>query len=662
MSSVKIDLNMKTLRVRVPKGRDPFVNARLISLGCDARGRERFWISSCNGVSGSTGVTIDEDGTFRLYHLNKPLITYCYSAAPENENTLWLCVGLAQVARLNRKTGAYTLYPTGSEPAFVCCGGQLDPATGKFFALGYLDRGGADGTTAVSFDVKSKKAVVHRDVAPDQFMYSCHRNPDGTYTGLAVCPGASLIHWDPRAETVKSIRTSEENPLHDGHPLFITDAQGRAYFSDRGWYSVQNGTIDPDGPKPEREATWFERRGNLAIGCEKDTSGNSAVYVWDMDTGKVRHVTTIPACYAQGITVARSGKLISMNIYGEFRRHDLTTGRLELFRRLPSEAVQPVDHILRLSRDRLIGSNFITQRFWDINLKTGKGFDCGKAAPGGGQVQHFWKIGGKVFLTSYTTANLLEYDPSRHPNFPENPHVVAEPPESMRPVSFADDGRYLFYASTAHYGKLGCTVTRYDTRTGQYIFNSHPVKDQHICSLWLDARRPVLLAHTSFRADCDSCPPTTDITYHLLLNSRDLSVLNAIPLPNSIHSSGIIGPMDHDRLLCKYEAIVGDKPRKNYLAIIDREKFLPPAITELREPPPDMWTTPESMWITQILYAGRPGRFVLMRDHAVELWDLRRWQCLKRFRKDAQVRGIKVQGHSLYMVRPRDILILDDVL
>ncbi len=644
---------MNPIRVRVPKGRDPFVNARLIALGRDVHGRERFWISSCNGVTGSTGALINEDGAFRLYRLGKPRIMYCYSAAPENEDTLWLCVGLSQLARLNLKTGAYRLYPTGAGNAFVCCGGRLDPATGKFFALGYLDCGGADGTTAVSFDVKSRKAVVHRKAAPDQFMYACQRNQDGTYTGLAVCPGASLIHWDPRTETLEHLRISDQYPSIKAPGLFITDDRDRPYFPGQGWYDLRTRSFATGGPKPEREATWFERHGNLVLGCEGDSSGNAAVYVWDLATGKVRQVTAIPACYTQGITLANSGKLISVNIYGEFRRHDLATGRLELFRRLPSDSVQPVDHVLRFSRDRLLGSNFITQRFWEINLKTGKGTDCGKAAPGGGQVQHFWKIGGKVYLTSYTTANLLEYDPARPPNFPENPHVVAEPPESMRPVAFADDGRRLFYASNAHYGKLGCTVTRYDTRAGHYIFKVNPIKDQNIHSLWLDRRRKILLGHTSFHADCDSCPPATDVTSHVRLRAGDLAVLAAIPLPNAIQAGGILGPLDASRLLCQYHAILEGQPRQLCLAAIDREKFPAPDGAQLRP-------APEAT--RQIIYAGKPGLFVLWRGPAVELWDLRRRQCRKLFRKDSQVRGVKVQGRSLYLIRPRDILVLDNAL
>jgi hypothetical protein len=653
---------MKVIRVRIPKSRDPFINAGLISLGADRRGRERFWISSCNGSQGSTGIVIDEEGNYRLYRLNKPIIDYCYCAAAENGDTLWLSVGLAQVARLNLKTGAYTLYPTGAGKAFVCCGGAFDRDTGKFFSLGFLNDSEGHGTTAVSFDVKTKKAVVHPDVTPDEFMYTCHRHPDGTYIAPVVCPGISLLQWNPKTETMTHQRLFDQQSISSGHPLWIVDDQGRPYFPGRGWYDIQTQTYMTDGPKPEREAMWFQRQGNQAIGYEAEPNGGAVVYAWDLSTGKVRKVVSIPVCYAQSIRLSRTGKLVSFNTYGEFRRHDIATGRLELYRRPPTDAVQSGFRSLRLNRDRLIGAGFITQRFWEANLKTGQGMDCGQAAPGGGQVEHFWKIGGKVYLTSYGTGNLLEYDPKRPPGFPENPHVVAEPPHSMRPTTYAEDGRNLYYACNQHYGKLGATVTKYDTRTGSYLFHTDPIKDQSIFKIWLDRRRQTVLCHTTFRADGNSCPPTTDITYHLRLNAADLSVIDSAPLPRLIHASGIIGPLDQKTFLCKYDAEVDGKPWQPYLAVIDREQFTPPVAGQLLEPPPGMWSSAADLWHAKIMYAGRPGLFVLYREKAVELWDMRKWKCLKRFVKDPHVLHLDVQGRSIYLSRARDIVILEDVL
>lgn len=84
--------------------------------------------------------------------------------------------------------------------------------------------------------------------------------------------------------------------------------------------------------------------------------------------------------------------------------------------------------------------------------------------------------------------------------------------------------------------------------------------------------------------------------------------------------------------------------------------------TQLREPPPGMWSSPANMWVMKIVYAGRPGLFVLYRDGGVELWDMRKWTCLRLLKKDPGALQITVQGRSVYLNRARDIVILENAL
>ena len=44
---------------RKPRTPDPFVNSRLTSVGCDASGAERFWISCVTSLHGATSSLID---------------------------------------------------------------------------------------------------------------------------------------------------------------------------------------------------------------------------------------------------------------------------------------------------------------------------------------------------------------------------------------------------------------------------------------------------------------------------------------------------------------------------------------------------------------------------------------------------------------------------
>ena len=48
----------KPQRLPLPKTRDPFINVSLKPLGQGEDGEERFWISSWNRNSGSTGVVV----------------------------------------------------------------------------------------------------------------------------------------------------------------------------------------------------------------------------------------------------------------------------------------------------------------------------------------------------------------------------------------------------------------------------------------------------------------------------------------------------------------------------------------------------------------------------------------------------------------------------
>ncbi|MBI2441676.1 MAG: hypothetical protein HYV35_09930, partial [Lentisphaerae bacterium] len=55
----------RIIRVPLPKTRGPFINAPLISLGADAAGEERFWISTWNAYSGCLAVLVTESGKHR---------------------------------------------------------------------------------------------------------------------------------------------------------------------------------------------------------------------------------------------------------------------------------------------------------------------------------------------------------------------------------------------------------------------------------------------------------------------------------------------------------------------------------------------------------------------------------------------------------------------
>ncbi|KPL00383.1 MAG: hypothetical protein AMK75_05490, partial [Planctomycetes bacterium SM23_65] len=374
----------KMLHVPVPKTRDPFVNTPLLSLGRDRRGVERFWSSSWNSNVGCMGLVVDETGNHRIYRFDGRFPGF-YSAAQENERTLWLCGDLGTVVRLDLVTGKYHFFETGAPYALVFQGMILDRKSGKLFAAAYP----YTTTTAFSFDFRRRKPVqLHENVTPDHYMRFSFPNGDGTWSILFSCPGTSIVRWDPRKETVRTTRVEDETDVHGVAGLrsrLIADDAGGYYFPGGGWYNPRTRRFLKTGPRPEREMCWFARRGKLAYGAASEGE-KMLVGVWDLTRGKVRDLCRIPDAHVLGVNVTASGKLVALNMYGVFYRFDAGTGVLEMSRTLPTDAVGRVDCVCRIDKERLLGTPFITQRFWEANVRTGKGFDCGRAAPGGGEV------------------------------------------------------------------------------------------------------------------------------------------------------------------------------------------------------------------------------------------------------------------------------------
>ena len=213
----------------------------------------------------------------------------------------------------------------------------------------------------------------------------------------------------------------------------ISDVEGRRYLPELGWFDPGKWRLDGRGPRPGKEMTWFARQGDTAFGAE-DLKGAAAIHEWDMKTGCVRHVCDMPDSQIHSCNLTRSGRIVAVNVYGVFYRFDAMRGALELTRVLPTDAVSYVDCLCRMDEDRLLGTTFITQRFWEANIKTGHGMDCGRAAPEWGEVTQTWKVGRKVYMAAYIGGELVEYDPSTPPRYPENPRVQRGPATAGSPL------------------------------------------------------------------------------------------------------------------------------------------------------------------------------------------------------------------------------------
>jgi len=635
------------LTVSIPKTRDPFVNTWLTALAPGDDGSDRFWICSYNGNAGTTGVLVTEDGGHRLYRFGSRFSGF-YSAVPGDANTLWLCGDLSRVVRLSLDTGRWTEHETGVERGRPVYRGMiLDPKTRKLFA--YANH------AAFSMDASSGRvAKSHSGIEAGHNMSYSFANGGGTWTLVTGLPGRFLLRWDPRAGTVsvrpwtQPVRPGSQAP--SGMPP-IRDGKGRLYLPGYGWYLPGREAFDRSGPFPEREANWFARRGELVWGAIWEQSDVDVVR-WDMKHGSVQFVCKVPDCQSFNLNMTSSGKIVAVNMFGVFHRYDGASGALELSRVLPVEQVGRLDCLCRADDDHLIGTPYITQRFWRVNLRTGRGEDLGRAAPGSGEILVARKIGRKIYMAAYTGGELVEYDPAEPSRFPENPRLVAVPPGGMRPVASAVKGRVLHYACSRSYGRLGCVLTRYDTRTGQAFHVEDPVGNRQVQSLCRLPGSDALYAGTTIHGDTYKAVPVEKQATIVRFDPESLEPSEEALAPEGIEGIRLIGPLDRTRLM--FIAYTADK--RELWGVVEASPLSPPPREALREFPVPC----------RPVYAERPGHVIFIVDKRVELWDMRvpeRTRVLHRIPRGWPKSYLcRVQNKSVYVAFPRKVLVLEDVL
>ncbi|MEU6718087.1 hypothetical protein ABZ897_42020 [Nonomuraea sp. NPDC046802] len=633
-------------RLQIPRTRDPFINTPLLPLARQPGEPQRFWISSYNSAAGSTGVLVDENGKSRVYRFELPHCGF-YSAAQVDDDTLWLCGDLSRVVRLTLSTGDIAVHETGAPPGLVFKGMACDLAEGKLYAAAL----GSGWRTSWAFDYRNGvTAAIHADVTPDHYTKASFPNGDGTHTIIVCVPGLSLLRWDPVTDAVEvqALTRPEQENLEwaglRGLDRLIADEDGRRFLPGWGWYDPAERAI-VDGPEPKVDLTWFGRIGNTAWGV--DTDGSTAtVSRWNLETGAIGQVCKIPDLAGEGITLSDSGKVVAVNVYGEFFRFDARIGALELTRRLETDSRGLVYHVRRIDDDRLLGAPFITQRFWELRLSDGTGTDLGRAAPGAGEVKLSWAIGGKVYFAAYVNGVLTEYSPDGRAAFPENPRVVAITPNGMRPTSGTDDGVRLFYACSRSYGELGCTLTRYDTESGEATYLDDPLAGLAIRTLHWQARTARLVAGTSIDGDNQSATREREAAAIARIDPETLLPVEQHDLEPGVEEVSVVGPIDDESYLCV--ARLGGAERRWFVFSTTTSKV--PTTAEM---------TPLAGDSGDFIATARPRLFIRATGDRYDLWEMPGERLVKTLCDDPEVDRCHTQDNAAYLITPKEILLVE---
>ncbi len=635
----------------IPKTPDPFINTPLINIGPDERGRDRFWISSWNHNAGSLGLCVTEFGDVRRYPFKDWRRPGFYSAVAVDPHTLWLCGNLSQLLRLDLRSGRFETFATGAPGALVFQGMIHDPASHQLFMAAFPP----PELCAFAFDIQARKPVrTWRNIASDHYMRFSFPNGDGSYSAVLHCPGESLIRWTPGRE---EIPVFSFNPKLDSEKLdhgttysLIANEQGLRYFPARGWYDPARNQFLPQNPPPEREMTWFARRGDSAWGIVQN-SGAGIIGRWHLPSGRVHILGSLPDMTLANINLTRDGRaLIAVNVFGLFFRLEAQSGILEISRPLPVLSHGPLDCLCAdADRKVLVGTPFISQRFWTLNLRTGRGDDAGRAAPGFGEVLRTWTLRRKIYMAAYTGGELVEFDPRRPARFPENPRVVAKPHDGMRPVAGCDDGRHIYYSCSHPYGQTGCVLTRYDTKSGQAFYRDDPLPALQIQSLVWDRPGRSLLAGATIHSDCQSAPPTAAQTALARLDPETLAPRHILPTPPGIQAAWILGPLAPGRWFVQFSGRFQPDAQAPY-----EQRWL--AWNARAETLPDLGALPPLPYSGSCQYAGKPGLFVVHQDFTFVLWDLRKPAPVKTLYRDRRAYRAFVVGADLYVARARSLI------
>ena len=188
---------MKTYQI--PKTKDPFVNTFLLDAGIDpATGEQRYWFSTYNAFSGTTGVLLTETGKYRKYAFDRHTPSAScpvpakfpgfYNAVMEDGDTLWLVGTVDFAVRLSLSSGEYEVFPTGLIK-YLSFGGIAFDATAKKLLLMAHSYCGNNRLEAASFDTANRRIV--RNYSFDKPGFGTNRwrfaNGDGRHT---ICVGS----------------------------------------------------------------------------------------------------------------------------------------------------------------------------------------------------------------------------------------------------------------------------------------------------------------------------------------------------------------------------------------------------------------------------------------------------------------------------------------
>lgn len=649
-------MKRKTTKTPIPATRDPFVNAQLVPAGIDSEtGEERFWASTWNSNSGSIGALVTASGKNRLYHFNPDKKEFgFYGASYAGNDIMWLSCFLDTITKLDLKTGITETFHTGLPHALSVSGFVYDDKTKKVFWAAYCaDEMKRNG---LSFNTEYETiSTIFKDIPLKNNQLRCSvKNIDGTYTFINCVPDVELLLWDPVNDSIDIIMESRKpggNLSFLEYTAVIQRKDGAIYLPAFGWFdSLKRQFVN--GKTPITEAAWFGSDEQYAYGSKTLPMGNTSIYRWNLETGDVDYITEIPDSLLYGFRLTSKKKIVCVNLYGFFFRIDAMTGAIETSVKFESDSIGHIDCLYRIDEDRLLCTPFITQRFFEINIKTGKGCDLGRATGGAGEVLEVAGLNNKIYMTSYTRGQLVEYDPKQPAHFPENPRIVVAPTgKVMRPVAMCQNSDTIFYSCSHKYGFLGSTMIRYSPSANDSLIVTNPLPNQMIRSLEYDEKINMIIAATTYHADCRSCVPEDDFCMVALLDPFTLLPGKTMKVITEYEYFHIFGKLTDRLYLCGGSNYHLELEHGYSFFVFDpcemkMETFLlPHALTD--------------KGLIRIYSTDEPGIYITATFKEVEVWNFNTGQFIEKLCDNPGFYKAVVQDNNLYLICKKEIITIN---
>lgn len=627
-------------RIDLPKTRDPFVNAQFVKAGRDpVNNEERFWATTWNSNSGSTGALVNLSGKNKIYRFDYEKKQFgFYGACYGGNDIMWLCGFLDEIVRLDLNSSKTVSFKTGLPHALALSGMVYDPETGKVFSKAYCQDDYSH--KAFIFDSISKKTVKVFEKLPlnnTQLRY-CAGKFNGKYIFINMIPGVELLSWDPKEDCVEVLMENKETEAHSSYFKVISDEKGRIYLPEFGWFDVGEKKFCP-GPSAGSGICWFGRKGRYAYGSLASMLGNCTLYKWDLKEDKLHMILEIPDAMSYGFVLSDDGRIACLNMYGFYYMVDPDINGIGCSVKLDSDSLGAIDCVFRTDAGKLLLTPFISQRFLEIDTDKGTGSDLGRATGGCGEVLEICEMNGKVYMASYTKGQMTEYDPTAQTFFPENPRVVVSPPPiSMRPVAMCRDSKSIYYSCSHEYGFLGSMFVKYTPAEGKSVFIDNIIENHMICAMHFADHENKIVFGTSFQADCRSCLPKDSDCYLGKIDADSLKVTGLVKVKEDYERVKYLGIFNESNYMFCLTGFSGEKAWIK----VDKDSLLYDFL--------DICLITGKEKIIGLNYADKPGMFVIWDDNAIELWNLDKGFMVKRICESKDFYRMHVQNKEMFLL------------